>query len=115
MIQFLALFGISVGHSCFRPISILTCFSKIFEKFLYKRLFEFFENKKFLNPHQYGFQRKLSTPHAILDIVTTFYDNINHNTGLLFLDLKKGFDSVFHKTLLSKAEEHYGIEIQLLR
>ena len=36
----------------FRPISILTCFSKIFKKLKkYKKQFKFFENTKVLNPH----------------------------------------------------------------
>ena len=65
----------------FRRISILTCFSKIFEKLLYKRLFKFFENKV-LNPNQHGFQKKLSTTPAVLDIVITTYGNINYYTGL---------------------------------
>ena len=53
----------------------------------------------------------LSITHAILDIVTIANDNINinHNTVLLFLDLKKTFKSVCHARLLSTLE-HYGIK-----
>ena len=59
---------------------------------------------------QYGFQKKISTAHAVLDLVTTSFDNINNNlyTGLLFLDLRKAFDTVSHEILLSKLD-HYGI------
>ena len=63
----------------YRPISILTCFSKIIEKLIYTRLMEFFKKKKVIYENQYGFQSKISTLHALLDVVTTSYDNISSN------------------------------------
>ena len=46
----------------------------------------------------------------MLDVVTAIYDNIHENlyTGLVFVDLRKAFDSVCRQNLLSKLE-HYGI------
>ena len=63
----------------FRPISILTCLSKIFEKL-------FLKITKSLIPINMTFKENYLTTLAILDIVTTSYDNMNHYTGLLFLD-----------------------------
>ena len=40
--------------SNYRPISILSSFSKIFEKCIYRRLFSFFDKHKVLSPNQYG-------------------------------------------------------------
>ena len=59
---------------------------------------------------QHGFQQGISTSHAILDILTTAFDNIDRNfyTGLIFLDLRKAFDTVSHDILLAKLD-HYGI------
>ena len=61
-------------------------------------------------PTQYGFRANHSTSHALTDVLTSLYDNINDEnyTALLLLDLKKAFDTVNHKTLLTKLE-HYGI------
>ena len=39
----------------YRPISILTCFSKIFEKLIYSRLISFFQKNSVLHDSQYGF------------------------------------------------------------
>ena len=52
----------------------------------------------------------MSPTHAILDVLTTSYDQINDNnfTGLILLDFQKAFDTVCHTSLLSKLE-HYGI------
>ena len=61
-------------------------------------------------PTQYGFRVNHSTSHALIDVLTSLYDKINDEnyTALLLLDLKKAFDTVNHKTLLTKLE-HYGI------
>ena len=44
-----------------RPISVLTCFSKILEKLMYKRLLDYIEENSILYGHQYGFRSKHST------------------------------------------------------
>ena len=80
----------------YRPISILTCFSKIFEGLLYKRVNNFLNKRNVIINSQYGFESKVSTNHAFVDVITHSYDNINSNqyTGLVFLDLTKAFDPV---------------------
>ena len=70
----------------------------------------FFFKHKVIYPHQFGFQSKISTSHAMLDLVTAAYDNIDLNlhTSLVLIDFKKAFDTVCHKILLNKLA-HYGI------
>ena len=70
----------------------------------------FFYKHKVIYPHQFGFQSKISTSHAMLDLVTAVYGNIDLNlyTGLVLIDFKKAFDTICHKILLNKLA-HYGI------
>jgi hypothetical protein len=44
--------------SNYRPISLLTCLSKILEKIVHKRLYPFLENERILSPNQFGFRKK---------------------------------------------------------
>ena len=55
-----------------------------------------------LNPQQYGFHKGITTAPAILNTITSAFNNINRNqfTAIFFLDLKKAFDTVCDKTLL---------------
>ena len=61
----------------YRPVSILSCFSKTLEKAVYDRTINFFEDHSVLSSTQYGFRFNFSTKHAVLDIVNNFYNNID--------------------------------------
>ena len=63
----------------YRPISILTCFFKIIEKILYAGLYKFLKKHNVVYKNQNGFQSNVSTVHAMLDVVTSCYNNINES------------------------------------
>jgi len=94
----------------YRPIFILTFFSKLFERVMYDRLFSFIRQQNILYPFQHGFQPGHSTSMSLIDIhdkITRAMDNNEYSIGI-FLDLAKAFDTVDHKILFAKLE-HYGI------
>jgi len=51
--------------SNYRPISLPTSFSKIIEKIIFKRLYNYLNDNNILVGDQYGFREKLSTETAI--------------------------------------------------
>ena len=82
----------------YRPISLLSPISKIFEILISKRLNKFLEEQKILVDEQLGFRKLHSTTHAITDIFSQISNNIDCSryTCVLLLDLKKAFDTVDH-------------------
>ena len=59
----------------YRPISLLSSLSKIFEKKNHKRMMNFCQTNEFLTPMQYGFRNKMSCTDAIAAI-TDFCRNV---------------------------------------
>jgi retron-type reverse transcriptase len=88
----------------YRPISVIQLIAKIFEKILYTRMYQFIKSTGKLFCHQYGFIEKSSTELALCYITNFLYSNIDENNFviILFLDLRKAFDTVDHKLLLDK-------------
>ena len=102
--------------SNYRPISILSFFSKIFEKLMYNIVNNFLYKNDIIYKYQFGFRKNHSTQHAIntlVDRITSSLDSGDLVIGV-FLDLKKAFDTVDHQILITKLFS-YGIRGNTLK
>ena len=92
----------SLGN--YRPISILSVFSKIFEKLMHCRVYSFLTEHNILYTKQFGFRSGFSTEMALMcvtDFIIRALDRKNHVIAL-FLDMRKAFDTVNIDILLNK-------------
>ena len=100
----------------YRPISLLSIFDKIIEKLAHKRLYNFLIEHNISYENQFGFRKNNSTVFAlaqITEMIKVSIDSGKFGCGI-FVDLRKAFDTVNHKILLTKLE-HYGIRNSMLK
>ena len=99
----------------YRPISLLPIFSKIFERIMYNRLYNYLKKYNILSESQFGFREGHSTYMALLVLLENIVNTLEkgHSAVGLFLDFKKAFDTVDHDLLLQKMNI-YGIRGNVL-
>lgn len=86
----------------YRPISLLTTMSKIFETVLKNRIVNFLYKTSNFDENQFGFLKSSNTQTALLEYFEMVYENLNKSKYVLsiFIDLSKAFDTVNHGKLL---------------
>ena len=94
----------------YRPISLLLTMSKLLEKVMYKRTYNFLETTGQLYCSQYGFRTGHSCEHAVSELLAEIIKSKEEGlyTACMFLDLSKAFDTLEHEVVLRKLEK-YGV------
>ena len=93
----------------YRPIPVLSLFSKIFEKIIHKQLENYFTSWNTPSKKEFWFRAKHSTNHVILFDVINKLKNVPDIEGflcLILIDLSKVFDTANYDILISKLEEY---------
>ncbi len=100
-----------MGPSNYRRISILPVLSKLLERAVNGQLYEHLQKYNLISTWQSGFRPNYSTSTALIYVSDKILSAIDHGklTGVIYLDLKKAFDTVDHDLLLQKLAR-YGIK-----
>ena len=94
--------GDKTEMSDYRPVSLLTSFSKIFEKVIYNRLLQHTKENNIIVTDQYGFKNNSWTELAVFKLTNQILSHINNKSLVcgIFCDLTKAFDAVNHEILI---------------
>ena len=100
----------------YRPISLLNVNSKLFEKIIFKYVYNYFRENFILSSYQSGFQSGKSTVTQLTEVYHEFCSAVDNNKEIrvIFLDISKAFDKVWHRGLISKLKR-CGIDGDLLK
>lgn len=103
--------GDKLNISNHRPISLLTAFSKVFEKVIYARLYQHLSQNDILLNEQYGFRSNSSTESASFKLINEILLAMNNKVTVdgIFCDQENAFNCVNHDILLLTLE-FYGVE-----
>ena len=83
---------------------IYYCTEFFFEKLVFNQFYEYLNNNSLLTSCQSGFRSLHSTLTALLEATDNWSVNINNGflNGVIFIDLKKAFDTIDHDIVLRK-------------
>jgi hypothetical protein len=97
--------------SNYRPISLLTTFSKVVENVIYNRISHYLKANNILVSEQYGFRKGITTRNAHFKLTVSTLKLLNQkvHVGRIFCDLAKTFDCVNHEILLNELR-YFGIK-----
>ncbi|MCG8048002.1 MAG: endonuclease/exonuclease/phosphatase family protein [Candidatus Thiodiazotropha taylori] len=101
--------------SNYRPVSLLSGVGKLQERIVHKNIHNFLHENNLLYKYQSGFLPNHSTTYQLIDIyqhICQTFDN-NQFSCMVFCDISKAFDRVWHKGLIFKLKQN-GIQGQLL-
>ena len=86
----------------YRPVSVLPCASKRFERIIQKQLMSYVD--KHLSPYLCGYRRGFSAQYALVSLIEKWKESLDKKgfAGAVLMDLSKAFDTINHELLIAK-------------
>ena len=108
--------GSTTSPANYRPISFVSCISKVMECVIIDQVQIFLQDNNFITHAQYSFQSGSSTVTQLIECHIEWVTSQNNGeaTDVIYLDYAKAFGSVIHSKLLHKLYA-YGIRDDLLK
>ena len=83
----------------YRPITITSSLSKIFEKLLHKQLNQYLSSNKLLSPVQFGFREKVSTQDALIYFTESIRKHVDGRKRYCLFSMYRSFKSIRFRLL----------------
>lgn len=101
----------------YRPISLLSNVSKLFEYFLNKKINDHIFSEGILKNFQFGFRGRLSTNHALMSLTDHITKGLNKRspTIAVSLDFEKAFDTAWQSGIIYKMLSQQNFDPRLVR
>jgi len=98
----------------YRPISVLTVFSKVFERFILNQMLGHVNT--ILSDKISAYRKGYSTQHVLLKLTEEWRKHLDNNqiVGAVLMDLSKAFDCIPHELLIAKLAA-YGFDKKTLK
>ena len=106
--------GSRLDKKCYRPVSVLTTFSKIFERFILNSILEY--TNTILSDHISAYRKGYSCQNVLLKLTDDWRHHLDNNeiVGAVLMDLSKAFDCLPHELLVAKLSA-YGFDKSTLK
>ena len=102
--------------SNYRPISLLSSVSKVFERVIFNKIYNFCDLNAILTTKNSGFKKRDSTINQLIHLTHMIHKGLDDDqkVAMIFLDITKAFDKIWHYGLLHKLKR-IGINGSLLK
>lgn len=96
----------TIKHDEFRPINMVPSYEKLIEKVVHEQVMKYIESSDLLTIFQSGFRKNHCCESAIQSVIVNWKSAINSKKviGVIFLDLKRAFETVDRELLMIKLE-----------